>query len=122
MPGDDTDLETTYTAGEVTDVATKNDVRVGQTATDEYAIHQYKYFIGGMASCTVEWEGQTGREPSASAVYLQVYNQDTTTWETLDSDNTSAVDTDFSLTGEVPDTTDYLVGGVISCRVYQEAK
>jgi len=122
LPANDNDLETLYSAGNVTDVATDNDVRVGQAATDEYAIHEYKDFVNGTPSVTIEWQGQTNLLPSLSTVYLQIYNHDTDEWETVDSDNTSAVDTDFTLTSGIADVTDYKDSSdVISCRVYQLA-
>lgn len=122
LPADDTDLETAYDAQDVIDVATKNNVRVSQNATDEYAIHQYKNFVGGENTAFLEWEGQTNCGPSFSTVYLQIYNRDSPAWETVDSDNSSPVDTDFTLSGEILDLTNYKDGSqVISCRIYQLA-
>ena len=118
LPLNDTNLETAYSAQDYLDVDTKNDVRVGQTATSQYAIHQFKDFAP-TTSGTLEWEGQTNMAPSLSTVYLQIYNR-STGWETVDSDNSSSVDTDFTLTAYVGDFTNYKDGsGVISCRVYQ---
>jgi len=55
-----------------------------------------------------------------STVFLQIYNRDTTTWETIDSDNSTAADTDFILTADMADLTDYKDNNnVIVCRVYQ---
>ena len=101
---------------------TKNDVRVDQDAVSEYAIHQYKEFAGAETKVTLEWEGQTNRAPSGSTVYLQIYNHNTTTWDTVDSDNSSSSDTDFTLRGGVADLTNYKDNSnVISCRIYQLA-
>lgn len=120
MPTTDNDLETAYSVQNYTDVATKDDVRVGQTATSQYAIHQFKDYASTSNGCTVEWEGQTNLDPSLSTVYLQIYNRNSSEWETIDSDNTSAVDTDFILTASVADLTNYKDGNtVISCRVWQ---
>jgi len=114
------DLETDYTDQDYLDVDTKNDVRVGQTATDEYAIHQFKDYVAGSA-CDLEWEGQTNCPPSLSTVYLQIFNHNTPAWETVDSDSTTAEDTDFTLSGNIPDLTNYKsVNNVINCRVYQK--
>lgn len=84
-------------------------------------IHQFKNFVGDETACQLEWEGKTTFAPSSSTVYLQIYNIILTQWDTVDSDNTSNVDTDFSLLAEVADLTNYKQNGVISCRVYQEA-
>jgi hypothetical protein len=114
------DLETSYSAGDLTDVATKDDVRVAQTATSEYAIHQFKDYVGTSANCNLEWEGQTNFAPSLSTVYLQIFNRDTPAWQTVDTDNTSAANTDFILTANIPDLTNYKdTSNVIVCRVYQ---
>ena len=101
---------------------TKNDVRVAQTATDEFAIHQFKDFAGSASSATLEWEGQSDIAPTTSTVYLQIYNYDTPAWENVHSNNTTEVSTDFILTGGIADLTNYKDdGNIITCRVYQEA-
>jgi hypothetical protein len=121
LPADDADLENSYTGQNYTDVGASNDTRVSQSATGEYAIHQFKDYVGGLSSCTLHWEGQTNSLPSLSTVYLQIYNRDTPAWENVDSDNSSAVNTDFVLTGSIPDLTNYKdINSVISCRVYQQ--
>jgi len=115
-------LENDYSEQDYLDVDTKNDVRVSQSATDEYAIHQFKDYVGASNSVSLEWEGQTNCAPSFSTVYLQIYNHDTSAWETVDSDNSSAVDTDFTLSGNIADLTNYKsASNVIVCRVYQKA-
>ena len=122
LPADDADLENNYSAQDVTDVATSNDVRVGQTGAGEFMIHQYKNFVGSNSQATLTWEGQSDLAPSSSTIYLQIYNQNSTTWETVDSDSTSAADTDITLTAAVPDLTNYKdASNTISCRIYQEA-
>ena len=119
LPSDDTDLETAYTETEVDDVATKNDVRVGQDASGEYSVHLYKDAgIGNQVN--LEWEGQSTLAPSASEIFLQIYNRDSTTWETLTSDNSSPANTDFSLIASVNNLVNYKDGdNLIACRIYQ---
>ena len=120
LPANDNDLENLYTAGDILNVATKNDEYAEQTATSQYAIHQFKDYAGANTSCNLEWEGQTNCSPSLSTVFLQIYNRNTSSWETVDSDNTSPANTDFSLTANVADLTNYKdASNVISCRVYQ---
>jgi hypothetical protein len=61
-----------------------------------------------------------GLAPSLSTVYLQIYNTSSDEWETVDSDNSSNADTDFSLIASMEDLTNYKnISNVISCRVYQ---
>lgn len=95
---------------------------MGQTATEQYMIHQYKDFVGDHADCALEWEGQTSLAPSLSTVYLQIFNHSTLEWETVDSDNSSSANTDFGLEGIIADLTDYKDDqNIISSRVYQLA-
>jgi len=114
------DLETAYSDQDYIDVATKDDVRVLQAAIGEYAIHQFKDYVLA-DSCVLEWEGQSNCAPAFSKVYLQIFNRYTPGWETIDTDDTSPVDTDFILTKVLPDLTEYKdTNSVIVCRVYQE--
>lgn len=119
MPGNDDDLSNEYTEGEITDVSTKNDVRVSQTGTD-FVIHQFKDYANLASQISVEWEGQSNVAPSLSPVLLQIYNVNTSSWDTVDTDNSSLNDVDFVLSGSIA-TADYKnISNVISCRVYQE--
>jgi len=122
LPANDNDLETNYSAQDYLDVDTKNDVRVGQTATSQYAIHQFKDYVGTSNTANLEWEGQTNLAPTSSTVFLQIYNRNTTTWDTVDSDSTSSAGTDFILTANIADLTNYKdANSIISCRIYQQA-
>lgn len=121
LPTTDSDLETDYSAGEITNISANNSTRVAQTATGQFAIHQFKDYTVA-SSVSVTWDGQTDYAPSTSTVYLQVYNYDTPGWETKDSDNTTAVNTDFTLTSTIADTTNYLSpSSHMTWRVYQES-
>lgn len=122
LPSDDADLETAYTSQDYLDVDAKDDVRVNQYASGEYAIHQFKDYVGSSSQCTLEWEGQSDIAPSSSIVKLQIYNHNSNLWEDIDTDNSSSADTDFTLTGEILDLTDYKNGDdIISCRIYQNS-
>jgi hypothetical protein len=121
LPTTDDDLETEYTSQDILDVAEKDNVRVGQTGTG-YIIHQFRNFVGDHVNCQLEWEGQSSLAPSASTVYLQIYNRTTSEWETVDYDEVSDADTDFLLLYQVEDVTNYKdEAKIITCRVYQEA-
>ena len=122
LPADDADLENAYSVQDYLDVDTNNEVRVDQTATDEYAIHQFKDYIGTAGSADLEWEGQSDLAPSDSIVKLQVYDHQGGSWEDVDEDAETVADTDFVLEGNIAETTNYVDGsGVISCRIYQLA-
>ena len=139
LPADDTDLTTPYSVSEYEDVRTINAVYVAQTATAQYAIHQFKTFVGAIPSIILLAQGiQTTLDPATSTVYLQIYNRVSGLWETIDREpgiyngaytryggayqnySTVGANTDFSLFGQIPDNTAYVDDhGVIACRIYQ---
>lgn len=122
LPSDDADLETIYSAPDVTDVSSDNGIRVSQLATGEYAIHQYKDNVGNRMSATLYWDGQTDFSPRSSTVYLQIYNRNSTSWQTVDSENNVDANTDFVLTADISNLANYKDGSnIICCRIYQQA-
>lgn len=122
LPSGTDDLETSYSVAEVADVADDDGTRVSFTGA-VYIIHQYKYHHENSTDgITVNWNGQTDTAPSLSTVYLQIYNHNSTTWENLDSDNTSSASTDFTLSGsKTSSISDYYdANNYVYVRVYQE--
>ena len=94
-----------------------------QPATAEYSVFQFKDFAGTSNVTDLIWNGQSNIPCSTSAVYLQVYNQNTNIWETIAFNNSAEADTDFDLTAHIGDLTAYKdAGNFISCRVYQLAQ
>jgi len=68
------------------------------------------------------WIGMSDYAPSSSTIYLQVFNRNILSWETIASNNAAGSREEFTLTAWV-DTNlgDYYSGaGIVSCRVYQE--
>jgi hypothetical protein len=103
-------------------VEEKDNIRVPQTGMEEFMIHQFRNFVGSATSKEFECELQSTLAPTSSTVYLQIYNYDTNSWETIDSDSTTASDTDFVLTATVADLTNYKdPSNLTTARVYQEA-
>jgi len=121
LPNNADNLETTYTDDEEEDIEKRDNVYVGQTGTLQYMMHQIKVFIGTETFCSVEWEGKSTLAPSDSTVYLQVFNETTSAWETVDSNSTASYDTNFELSGKIPNVTDYVSSDVITFRIYQFA-
>ena len=120
LPTDDYDLEVIYTASEVTDVATADNFRVAQTASSQYAIHQFKNFAGVNGSCILNWEGQTNLATSLSPMVMQIYNVLTTSWETVATNNSASANTDFTMTANIPVLANYKdTQQVITSRIYQ---
>jgi hypothetical protein len=122
LPTTDDALGTEYSGTDITNVLTSDDVWVSQTAFNQYMVHQYKLYAGNHNRVTVKWEGKATKAPSVSTVYLQIYNQTSSTWETIDSDSTTAANTDFTMSKTITDLADYKDGSnYISTRVYQFA-
>lgn len=122
LPTDDADLETNFSSQDYIDVSTDDSVRVEQLGSSEYMVFQFRNFVSDSVSCQVHWNGQSDLPPNVSTVYLQIYNQNTNEWETVDSDSSSSVNTDFDLYADILDLTNYRDAlNVITCRVYQGA-
>lgn len=122
LPTDDADLAN---AIEVDQVNEDDDTYYDDLQADQYIVHQFKFRnTDSTSEVTINWKGKTDVAPTSSTVYLQVYNRDTSTWETIDSDNSSAVNTEFVLTGVIDtDLADYYDSyNTISARVYQETQ
>lgn len=123
MPGNDTNLTTSFTYQQYLDVAGADNTRVEQCNTGGYTIQQFKNKnINNTDFINIGWEGQSGRAPSSSTVYLQIYNRISEAWENIDYDDLTGADTDFPLSGTVSAFVEnyYDVGYWISVRVYQE--
>lgn len=121
LPSTTTDLSTTFGSSDVTAVASSDDSRVTTTGTGTaYVIQQFKSNVGSAASVNIRWEGQTKVAASASTVYLQCYNKNTSTWDTMTSNSTASANTDFVMTYGLSNLTNYADGGVLTCRVYQK--
>jgi len=99
-----------------------DDLYISQTATDEYAIFIWKdRNSNNTDTIKVTYKGKSSLAASTQAIYLEIYNQDGTIWEQLDVDNTTAVDTEFTLTGNIVINVEnyYDTDNWIVCRVYQ---
>jgi hypothetical protein len=118
IPTNDDNLSHIYTNDEKTNVGTNDEVYVDQES-DNFAIHQFKDVVE-TSSATIEWNGQSDLAATSKTIYLQIYNRNTSSWETKDSNSTVNANTDFTLTATISDLTNYKDGNnVISCRVYQ---
>lgn len=125
LPSSDSALTTLFTTTGYSNVATDDAVYEDQSATDQYAIVQFKNKADNSSDqIHVSWTGKTNIAPTTSTVYLQIYNRNSTTWETLDSDSTSSANVNFTLTGsKTSSLSNYYDGNNwVSCRVYQLAQ
>jgi hypothetical protein len=120
---DDSNLTTTFSTQDYTDVGTDND-----TYVDLEGIEQYFQFLfkepnaNNTDDFRITWKGKSSLAPSSSTVYLQIYNRNTTSWTTIASNNTANANTKFTLTYDVTTSlSDYYDANyVISARVYQD--
>ena len=121
LPAGADDLTSSYTEQNYIDVSSINDVFVGQDTSYNYTIHQFKEYCGSSDICTLTCVCKTNFLPSLSPVYLQIYNRDTSSWETVATNNTANVNTSFTLSANIFGLSDYKdENTVISCRVYQQ--
>lgn len=123
LPSGNTDLTTLYSQDDVDDVDSDDGARVSLLG-DAYLVHQFKIKNTNNTDsigCTVNL--QSDLAPSTSTVYLQFYNHDTSTWDTVDSDNSSSADTDFDLIANITSgMADYYDGDFeVTARVYQQS-
>jgi len=121
LPTNNNDLETAYIAQDYLDVDDDDTVRVAQIGTGPYLLHEFKDYMGTNTSCTLTWNGQSTLAPSSATVYLQIYNKNSGDWDAVDSEDGVAANTDFNLTGNIADLSDYKqTDTTICCRVYQQ--
>lgn len=120
LPTDDADLETDYTSQDTVDITVIDNVFVGQVASTEYAIHQFKDYASDADEVSITWRGKTTIAPISSTIHLQIYNRALLTWETIDTDNTTGANYPFTLGSIVHGLEDYKGDSwTISCRVWQ---
>lgn len=125
MPSNDDDLENSFVSQDYVDVSTINQVYVTQCATDQFTLFEFKNKnVNNTDGFNIDWTGQTSIASSQSIVYLQIFNHTSGLWETIDSDNITNANVDFSLDGTITTNLSYYygVGNWVSFRVYQEAK
>src|SRR6185295_16206573 len=120
----DANLANLFTSTEYTDVATVDTLYATQSATDQYSIFEFKNKGNAITdNIVVTWIGQSNIAPTISTIYLQIYNRNSATWETVASNSTAGANSDFSLS--VTKTTglsNYYNGSLwVSFRVYQLA-
>lgn len=121
LPADNADLITGYSEQEVLDIAADDETRVSQISYGELALHQFKKAVAGNKA-TIAANVRSNISGVDSIIYLQIYNHDLHTWETIDSDDAVDPNTDFNLAAVVADLTNYKdLENQVSCRVYQEA-
>ena len=121
LPTDDAILRTVFDSLDITNVELTDAAWVGETG-NAYVIHEFKKSLPNSTSnIGINWEGKSDVAPSTATVYLQIYNRNSFSWETLDSNAVAADDVNFVLSSTVSaNVGDYYDGtNTISVRVYQ---
>ena|SRR3990167_4036197 len=122
LPATAADLQA-YTLAEYEAVDSDNNVYAALNSGIAYAVHLFKKQNDNETdeiAATIRVKSDLA--PSVATVFLQVYNFTTTTWETVDSDNATAANTEFDLTASITvDRADYYdADNIVAFRVYQE--
>ena len=121
LPSSKDDLATIYTTPEEGKVSYPDGHRVTVTgAVGYYVIHQFKVLHDNRTDrAKIKVKLRSNLAPSRETVYLQIWNGITNSWETLDSNHKSGANEDFSLYGDVSDTSYYDFNNEVTLRVYQ---
>ena len=125
LPADDTNLETAFLCTDYPTVELDDNDFINQDAHGEHSIFEFKnQFSDNKKVILAMAKVKSSRATSSSTTYLQIYNRDTPGWETMDSDNATGADTEFTLNGtQSTNLSDYYDGSYwVSFRVYQMAQ
>lgn len=124
LPSDDTVLANAFSSGNYTTVSSDDGNYVTQSSVGQYSVFLLKNkSTTQMPFIVLTWNGQSDQAPSTSTVYLQVYNRNSASWETLTSNNSANADTDFTLTATISSNLSYYydANNWVAARVYQQA-
>lgn len=124
LPTDNSVLATTYTSGEVTTVQTPgNATDITLNSTNAFGVHEFATFTGNTTDpISLTWIGKTSLAATPTKpVRLQIYNNNSSAWETLSSNTSVAANTQFTLTGSQATNVSYYFDsrGFGWVRVYQ---
>lgn len=124
LPATDANLSHLFSPSEEGAVAVIDGVYADQSATNQYSVFLFRdRNANNTDPINVSWTGKSNIAPTASAVYLEIYNRNSGLWETLDSNSAAAAGSNFTLTGtQSSSLSDYYDGNnAVACRVYQLA-
>ena len=114
-------LANNFTQTNYTEVATDDASTFDLEGSDFLVVMITEEHTNTTDEITINWNGKSTLAPTSSTIYLQIWNENGSTWETLDSDNTTAADTELTLTGsKTTSLSNYYDGTTVRARVYQE--
>jgi len=117
-------LEIGFSPADYITVENDDGTRVDQLAVGEYSMFEFKDIkVAGSNLVSVLWNGQSTFPASSSQVALQVYDRDSSAWETMAINTLSAANIDFDLIGSPSGVLDNYTdsSGWMACRVHQYA-
>lgn len=112
---------TSFSRAEVVNATSDNAVYADVTGA-QYLLNVYeRWHTNSTDQISATWNGKSTIAASVNPVYLQIWNNTASSWETLASNNTSAADTEFTLTGSKTTNLSnyYQAGNKVVFRVYQ---
>lgn len=121
LPTSPNDL-TAFTVSDYSIVASDDNVYFSKTNPGTYQIVQFRIKNDNNTdNISVNWKGKSATATSVNPVTMEIYNQNTGAWEAWDSDNVTAADVEFVLSGAktvaAPDY--YDAQNWVRVRVYQ---
>jgi len=124
LPSDDINLAVNFIGKEYDEVEADDDDFAIQSGSSGFSIYLFKDSIGQDTDGSFTCKVKTSLPCYVTTVYLQVYNRTTGGWENLDSNSTTEYNTEFTLTGTIPQSgaiyTDYYdEDNKVACRIYQ---
>ena len=122
LPTNNNELSYIFQENDFTTVALNDSNRITQTGTNGYNEFQFKDKFSPDEIISVTWIGQTSWPPASNSVILQIWNVNSSSWETLSSNSSASVNTDFTLNGtQSLNMINYFdTNGWVTCRVYQQ--
>ncbi len=123
LPAADSDLTIEFSPLDYTYVDSIDGDFTLVTAPNKYGVFLMKDKNTSVVNIPVRWVGKTNIPGSQSTVFLQIYNRNSTTWETIANNNTCVASEIFTLYAEVTTNLSnyYDANYWVACRVYQQA-
>lgn len=122
LPINKNNLAIIYGEEDEEDVSTDNQVYVGMSGLNKYLAHQYR-FVNDTPhdNLHILINAKSSLAPLLSPVYLQIWNVNNSSWETLTSNNSAGENEEFDLEAEVTSSvTNYYDSSYeVAIRTYQ---
>lgn len=123
LPTTSANLQNPYNVWMYSDVAADDGDYVIQFGS-EYVISEFKYRNprgNNTDNIAITWKGRSTESTVTSSILLQIYNQNSSAWETIASENRQPADVDFVLSGkQTANLSNYYdASNIVSARVYQ---